>query len=88
MKKLVIGLLVVLAGIAAVGLATVPGMTHTVFAQTGGAAGAGAGSGGAAAAAENDASGQSAAGAGGSSFGECAASPSSSPTESICLGSS
>ena len=34
MKKLVIGLLVVLAGIAAVGLATVPGMTHTALAQS------------------------------------------------------
>jgi hypothetical protein len=34
MKKLVIGLSVVLAGIAALGLAIVPGMTHMASAQS------------------------------------------------------
>jgi hypothetical protein len=34
MKKLAIGLLVVLTGIAAVGLATLPAMTYTASAQT------------------------------------------------------
>jgi hypothetical protein len=33
MKKLAIGILLVLAGIATVGLVTVPAMTHTVLAQ-------------------------------------------------------
>ena len=34
MKKLAIGLLVVLTGIAAIGLATLPSMTYTASAQT------------------------------------------------------